>query len=383
MKNGTIVKLISILSILLMSSDHLIAQKFTVEPLFFMPEETRETSGLIFLNDKVITLNDSGNDPKLYEIDPQTGELERDLVVANATNGDWEDLTFDKQFIYIADIGNNKGNRLNLKIYRIPLLDYFQRTDGNLFADSINFVYQDQNNFEPTQFTNFDAGALITYEDSLYIFTKNWADLHTNIYSVPKSPGSYEARKVGRINTKGLVAGAVYNQTANEIMLVGYDLNNPFIVRLSEFEPYQFDKAKIDILPFELNGSHQVEAIEAISDTDYFITVEASDQGDALLLRLVTDFVVGLNDIPGENPVLYPNPTTGRINIKIENQQTPKSVSVFNTMGKHMYSRSTGSDFHSNLIQLDLGHLPQGFYQLKINSGNSEILRKLLISKSH
>jgi len=383
MRNRIIVNTIISLPLFCLFYDNSKAQNFTLDPLFFLPAETRETSGLIFLNDKIITINDSGNDARLFEINPESGELERDLLVENAANEDWEDLTFDQEFIYIADIGNNSGDRLDLKIYRISLLDYFQSTDGNLSADSISFNYQDQNSFEPTQFTNFDAEALIAYDDSLYIFTKNWLDQQTNIYSIPKLPGDYEAKRVGRINAQGLVAGAAYNQAVNEILLVGYNFNNAFLVRLSEFEAYKFDQGKIERLAFDLQGSQQVEAIGAINDTEYFITTEGNAQGDALLLRLVTDFVVGLEESLAEELVVYPNPAFGPVRISLGNKYPLEFVSIYNMMGAHVYTQSVGKDFLTHQVQLDLGHLPHGYYQMRIISGNSEIVRKLVISKSH
>ena len=38
--------------------------------------------------------------------------------MSNIKNTDWEEISQDKDFIYIGDIGNNSGNRDDLKIYR-------------------------------------------------------------------------------------------------------------------------------------------------------------------------------------------------------------------------------------------------------------------------
>jgi hypothetical protein len=154
-------------------------------------------------------------------------------------------------------------------------------------------------------------------------------------------------------------------------------------LRLYDFEPYKFDQGKIGRVEFSLQGSHQAEAIEATSDTEYFITVEGNDQGDALLLRLSTDFVVGLEDDPGSDLVVYPNPATGPVNISSGNKQPLESVSVYNSMGAHVYTQSITRNFQRNLLHIDLGQLPAGFYQLRIISGDFEIIRKLVISRSN
>jgi len=186
------------------------AQKFTIEPTASLPPETSESSGVIFLNDVIITHNDSGGEAILYEVDPNNGELIRELVVDDASNVDWEDLCIDQQYIYIGDIGNNNGDRTDLKIYRISLLDYFQSSNDTVSVDTIRYAYEDQVNFEPDPLTNFDAEALISFDDSLYLFTKNREDFHTNIYSLPKTPGDYQAHRVGRINAAGLITGGLF-----------------------------------------------------------------------------------------------------------------------------------------------------------------------------
>ncbi|MDG2276045.1 MAG: T9SS C-terminal target domain-containing protein, partial [Flavobacteriaceae bacterium] len=138
---------------------------------FVLPSEVEETSGLIFLNGKIITHNDSGDDPNLYEIDPENGEITRVVTLENATNIDWEDLDQDDTYIYIADIGNNNGNREDLKIYEILKSDFISST--NVTSQEITFSYEDQTDFssQPNN-SNFDAEAICVYQDQILIFTK-------------------------------------------------------------------------------------------------------------------------------------------------------------------------------------------------------------------
>lgn len=42
---------------------------------FVLPSEVKENSGLLFLEDKIVTHNDSGDAANLYEIDSLTGNL--------------------------------------------------------------------------------------------------------------------------------------------------------------------------------------------------------------------------------------------------------------------------------------------------------------------
>ena len=70
-----------------------------IQSLGVLPATLEESSGLIFYGDRLITHNDSGNLPELYELDPTTLAITRTVVVNNAENIDWEDLTQDENYI--------------------------------------------------------------------------------------------------------------------------------------------------------------------------------------------------------------------------------------------------------------------------------------------
>ena len=91
---------------------------------FALPANLSESSGAIFFNNKLITHNDSRGENKLFELDTITEQVTRTVAISNATNIDWEDITQDDTSIYIGDIGNNSGNRTDLKIYKISKTDF-------------------------------------------------------------------------------------------------------------------------------------------------------------------------------------------------------------------------------------------------------------------
>ena len=358
------------------------AQNFTVETIALLPLETKESSGLIFLNDKIITHNDSGGEAILYEVDPDSGELIRELIVENASNGDWEDLCIDQQYIYIGDIGNNNGDRTDLKIYRISLLEYFQSSNDTVSADTIRFSYQDQVNFDSNPQTNFDAAALISMEDSLYIFTKNRGDFYTNIYSIPKTPGDYQIKRVGRINSMGLITGGVHNPLSQEIMLTGYILTEPFLLRISDFTGNDFTSARIDRMTYQVAGSYQIEAIEAINDMDYYITSETNTLGDATLFRINTDFVLSAKIPPTLDIQYFPNPVTRLLEISGLQNPGETGMSLINTMGKQVFHHNTVTTIPYESIKYDLTGVPGGFYLMRFTAQGVDISRKLIIGQT-
>ncbi len=354
-----------------------LCQEFSVESLFFLPDQTKESSGLIFLNDRLITHNDSGDEPKLYELDPESEQLSREVSIEQVRNRDWEDLCIDQEFLYIADIGNNQGDRKDLKIYRVRLSEYLLG-NNSVAADSILFSYEDQTSFISTPLSNFDAEALISYGDSLYIFTKNWADLHTNIYSIPKAPGDYQANKVGRINTEGLITGGVYNPNTDEIMLVGYDFQRAFLTRLWNFEDEKFDQGEMARYPFDIQGSFQMEAIEIIDDTDYYVTSESNDFGEARLWRIHTEFVVGLEEGFDQSPLIYPNPAGRSIHFR-GSQEPIQAITLYNLMGSQLQYWKPDPQQSKQGFTMDLINIPEGVYLVRISTRQKELQQRLIV----
>ena len=180
-----------------------------------MPKRVKKTSGLLFLDGIIIIIiiiiyNDSGDAANLYEIDSLSGIIVRTVSISNATNIDWEDMAENDTHIFIADIGNNNGDRLDLKIYSILKSDF--KNNSSISAEIISFSYEDQADFSsPPNSSNFDTEGIVVYENNLLIFTKNWADFETNVYKIPLNAGSYIASKVSSANVEGLITSAVHN----------------------------------------------------------------------------------------------------------------------------------------------------------------------------
>ena len=237
-----------------------------------LPMEVSETSGLLFHNEHLITHNDSGNEPVLYVLDTLSLEVVRTVVVANAVNTDWEDLAMDETYIYIADIGNNRGDRTDLGIYRIEK-QAFDASD-TVLAEKISFAYEDQSDFSGTSNSDWDAEALIAVGDSLILFTKQWQSNGTVAYSLPKNPGDHQASRLEDYVSNGLITGATYNSTSQVVFLVGYSQQLfPFVVRVEEVQDtFTFGTNAIRS-PLPLSFA-QIEAIAEAGVNTYYMSSE-------------------------------------------------------------------------------------------------------------
>ena len=309
-------KLISSLFFVLFLSSLSHGQQITL--ITALQDSVQETSGLIYLNGKLITHNDSGGGPILHELDSISGNVIRSVVIENATNIDWEDLCYDSTYIYIADMGNNTGDRTDLKIYRLLISDYLTTPNDTLTADTILFSYLDQTNFTPSLFsTNFDAETLISYNDSLFLFTKNWGDNWTSIYTLPKTPGTYQIEKIDSIDVQGLVTGGTYDALSQTILLSGHISTNPFIVELSDFTSTNFSTGTMNryMITPPLGGSAQIEGITCFQDNQYYLTAEKNFNGAPALYRLNRPSL-NVDVVNPKTARIYPNPTSSFIQLK-------------------------------------------------------------------
>jgi hypothetical protein len=325
-----------------------------------------ETSGLIYLDGKIITHNDSGNEALLHEIDTINGEVLRTVVITNALNTDWEDITFDENYIYIGDFGNNAGTRTDLKIYRITISDYF--TSDSVNADIINFSYADQTNFSSQIYThNFDAEALINRGDSLYLFTKNWLDAKSNVYSLSKTPGTYTTNKIDQLETDGLITGADFNPISNKLILSGYSFTNPFIVQLSQFENDLFSSGTLNKIVLNVDESIQVEAICAQEGNQYFLSSEAHSSGASSLYKLDTQDLA-VDSFQLQEPNLSPNPAGDYLQIKGADIH---DIYIYNSSGTLV--------LHSNKNQINTSMLKSGLHIVKVKYSNGKTSHQRLI----
>jgi hypothetical protein len=181
-----------------------------------------ESSGLFYLTDTLYSINDSGNLPMLKALNPTNGQLMTEWFIANAQNMDWEALSASVSTLYIADIGNNLGNRQYFDIYQIqrealPFSD-------TLLSTKYTFYYPDQPiGSLPANAHNYDAEAFVYKNDSLHIFSKNWQSLWTKHYVLPCIwQDTIAAQLIDSFEVDGLITDAAFDQNTNQLYLLGY-----------------------------------------------------------------------------------------------------------------------------------------------------------------
>jgi len=260
-------------------------KNITIKNITSLSSIVNETSGLINFDGRIITHNDSGGEPNLYEIDIASGKIIRTVNVSNAVNIDMEDIAQDKNFIYLCDIGNNSNERKDQTIYKISKADYLSK--DNVVAEKIAINYKEQVDYNKTKkSTNFDAEAVVNINNELFLFTKNWGDFNTSVYKIPKEKGNYTISKIGSFDINGLITAATYNDNTKTAILTGYIDFVPFIVELTNFSQNNPLDGKVDKKSIVVNGSVQIEGITTNPDGSYYMSAEEVSGFSAILYKM-------------------------------------------------------------------------------------------------
>lgn len=344
-----------------------------------------ESSGLIYYNNKIITHNDSGN-PELYEMDPTANNITRTVTITGAANLDWEDITQDDNYIYIGDIGNNNGNRINLKIYKISKADY--DASNSVAAETINFNYTNQSDFTSNpQGTPWDAETLISIDaNNLLLISKNWDTFVTQAYLIPKIPGNYELNPLTTTlfdagHPNDLITGGTYNPLTNKVFLIGYtwntstfDVLQPFIYDCSGFistDVFSGTNTRYDIAG--TFGLEQTEGITYFDENTYYVTSELFNQfgftDTGKLIEVTTsDVALSISNMNKTTISLYPNPTTNEVYITNAKNTL---VEVYDMQAKRLLQTQTDT--------VNMRGFSPGMYVFKITSIDKQVTVKKVL----
>jgi len=174
--------------------------------------------------------NDSGDQPRVFAID-SLGQFYRSdryrnyegIVVAGATNVDWEDITMDnKGNLVIADIGNNGNDRKDLVLYVVP--EPSPVSSNTTFLKKLFFKYPDQKAFPDKANFNYDSEAIFFADDHFHLLSKDRSDTYTRLYRMDqeKTEEVNTLTLLDRFNIGGKVTAADASEDGNRIVVITY-----------------------------------------------------------------------------------------------------------------------------------------------------------------
>ena len=252
-----------------------------------LPKIINETSGLEILNDVFVTHNDSGGEPSLYFFN-LSGEIINSIKIEKENfweiyNNDWEDITADEDYIYIADTGNNFGTRDNLNIIKVKISDFS-------VDDKIDIFYSNQDSFFPSSKHEYDAEALLIIEGKIALFSKDRDSLNTDLYLIDESvKEKQELSSVANFNVNSLITGGDYDSDTGILALVSYSFRGEqYLILFEDFniENPRYNSFKKYRIPIE---RAQIESVKIINGNMFWVTSEDEGIGNPYLYKLELD----------------------------------------------------------------------------------------------
>lgn len=335
----------------MLASSLLTAQTIALNKITDLDPAMSESSGLVYVNGELFTHNDSGGEPVLYSIDSQTGAVIREVFIQNATNVDWEDLAVDDNFIYIGDIGNNNGDRKDLRVYKVALADIAQ--SDTVTSQFIEFGYSDQVDFTPNPLNNYDAEGMIELMGTLYIFTKNRADFGCNVYALPNVLDSFAIQRIGSIASIGLITGATRNSTNDEMVLLGLDFQGTFALHYQGALLPPFGNT-FTRLNFSTVDAVQMEGV-CFEGNQLWVSTESRDGRPAALYNPSQG--ISISENLESNLSLYPNPTNGVLFGIPQNDFADGEILILDVAGVTIKSLPWNES-----SSIDISEIPSGSY---------------------
>ncbi len=256
---------------------------------FELSPELQEISGLVSLDGGMsfYAINDGGNKNLVYQLD-STGRIMRRIAVQNATNIDWEDLTTDfKNYLYIADTGDNKRQRQNQRVYRLSISSLLENDSTQ--AEIIHIMLTPQfSRKKKNKHPGYDIEAVCWKNDRLYFFTKQWkmtAQPATHMFCCPAIPGDHRLDPGAaiaysdRFFMETQITGSCLNPETGDLFWVSG--TQIFQVKLSEGQVS-------GIRSFDFDFLSQKESVCPLGGRRFAVAQESNKQlGQAAMLHII------------------------------------------------------------------------------------------------
>lgn len=351
-------------SVLALAANPLVAssQNIDLDTVFKLPRQLNEASGMELSNNGFLWLhNDSGNDPFLYEVDTaNNGAVLDSVFVKSDVLKDWEDVCRDDDgSFYIGDFGNNSHNRTDLQILKIT----DPENQDTLESEIIHFNFEDQSQFPPPLLDrNFDCEAFVYFEDSLYLFSKNWGlSTVTRMYVLPSDSGTYEARVLDTYDTGGFITAADISPNGKTLALLSMN----YIWIFYDYNGRDFFSGNAKKFKFVLT---QKEALVFVDDSLLYIADEKSDSDGyvysihvpSLLDTVTIDTSATTRTNLQKKPIVFYD---GR-NLNVRSQTSIDRLEIYDALGRLLITHEP----KQKASQVHLELRDKGIYFIKIQS---------------
>lgn len=112
-----------------------------------------------------------------------------------------------------------------------------------------------------------------------------------------------------------------------------------------------------------------------LRDEDDNLIAQGRDFDSSEKSNFYTGSLLSTNELSKEDISLFPNPTSGNLNIRLVNGQLPETVTVYNTLGQNLIKKLVSSE--QDLI-LSTEGFNSGLYFVKLESDRGELIMRFV-----
>jgi len=223
-----------------------------------------------------------------------------------------------------------------LRIYNISLADYW--ANDTVQAETINFSYANQTSFTPAPFqTNFDCEAMVWFNDSLFLFTKQWgAQGGCRVYGLPKNPGTYSLPVHDSLSFPGgvVTAGDMIHDALVDALVLLINDSQPRLHARYNYIGSKFSTGVNSENVLILSGSIQAEGLATNGRNEYYFSSEAFLGKPSVLSVLRKNPLFSIGEYDGNAAFkAFPNPTKDFVTLEF-GATLSGEISVFDATGK-------------------------------------------------
>ena len=239
------------------------------------------------------THNDSGDDAFIFAMD-QKGNHLGTWKVANARNADWEDMAAFKDgtgqcFIYIGDIGNNKRERDEHRVYRVREPVASDSNVGSTRKNPLETEPADVTVFKYPD-TPFDAETMLVQPQTgdIYVLTKR-IDGPALVFKIKPDFGSatpVRAERIGEVSLpavpNGLLTGGAVSPDGKRVVVCDYSAGYELTNASGNFDEIWKQKP----IPVNLGDRRQGEAVAFAADGRSIFTTSEKKNSPIIEVKL-------------------------------------------------------------------------------------------------
>jgi len=219
-------------------------------------------------------------------------------------------------------------------------------------------------------------------DEKMFVYPFTYTNTFSDYFSGADTVAGVNYKRYGQITTTGdgwgklIINGRTYNNVLRvKIVQVIHD----FQINISTEDTIV--STRTETLNYHWYRQNSKNPLLNYTQVDMYLE-DIPDPISSTKAIFVDNTVTGINDKTSEpvNLVVYPNPTTGFVNLET-NYSSPQKLNIelTNASGQVVYYDLSSVKAGRNVQKLDVSTLPLGIYAIRMYNDESVVVRKLIL----